>query len=174
MKVAYTIGQGKGDTDLLLYNVANELSARGLRTAGTAQINVERQGTCRCDMDIKVLPEGPVIRISQNLGVSSRGCRLDPDALEQAVAMVQRDLFKAQCLIVNKFGKHEAEGRGFRAVIADALALDLPVLVGLNRLNEDAFFQFVQEEAVELAPDTSTLLNWLQTNIPMQDAVGAA
>jgi Protein of unknown function (DUF2478) len=38
-------------------------------------------------------------------------------------------------LIINEFGKHEAEGRGFRAVIAKALSEDSPVLVGVNALN---------------------------------------
>jgi hypothetical protein len=38
----------------------------------------------------------------------------------------------AGALIVNIFGKHEAEGRGFRAVITLTLSMHIPVIVGIN------------------------------------------
>jgi len=40
--IAYTMATGRGDTDLLLSGLAQELAARGLRGAGTVQINTER------------------------------------------------------------------------------------------------------------------------------------
>jgi hypothetical protein len=113
-------------------------------------------------MDVKVLPDGPVIRISQSLGREARGCRLDPSALERAVGLVEARLAEGvDCLIVNKFGKHEAEGRGFRTAIAEALSADVPVLVGLNRLNADAFVQFTGGVAVELPPTLEALSDWM-------------
>ncbi|MEX5726690.1 hypothetical protein Ga0609869_000043 [Rhodovulum iodosum] len=52
-------------------------------------------------------------------------CRLDPAALETAVGLVAAGLSSgADLLIVNKFGKHEAAGRGFRYVVAEAVAMD--------------------------------------------------
>ena len=48
----------------------------------------------------------------------------------------------ADVLVLNKFGRHEAEGRGFREVIADAVAREIPVIVGLNELNKAAFMEF--------------------------------
>ena len=87
------------------------------------QINIEKSGYHYCDMDVRVLPNGPMIRISQNLGRAARGCRLDAGALEAAVVMAERGIAAgADLLIVNKFGKQEAEGHGFRALIAEALA----------------------------------------------------
>ena len=77
MKIAYTMAAGRGDTDLLLSSVARRLSDTGLRVCGTVQINSEREMDDPCDMDVKVLPDGPVIRISQALGKHSRGWRLD-------------------------------------------------------------------------------------------------
>ena len=113
-------------------------------------------------MDVRVLPDGPVIRISQSLGPGARGCRLDPEALETAVGLVEAQLAKgADVLIVNKFGKHEAEGRGFRGVIAEALAQDVPVVVGLSRMNHAAFLEFAGDLATEVAPDESALAGWL-------------
>jgi hypothetical protein len=167
MNIAFTMAPGRGDTDLILQSVSERLLARGHRPAGTVQINSERADASPRDMDVKVLPDGPVIRISQSLGRGARGCRLDPHALETAVGLVAGSMADgADCLIVNKFGKHEAEGRGFRPLIAEAAALGLPVLVGLNALNAPAFGKFTAHCAVELPPNAADLLTWLECRLP--------
>jgi hypothetical protein len=75
---------------------------------------------------------GPLLRIGQDLGRSSRGSRLDPAALETAAGLVSVELSTgAGALIVNIF-RNEAEGRGFRAVITLALSMRIPVIVGIN------------------------------------------
>ena len=58
----------------------------------------------------------------------------------------------ARLLIVNKFGKHEAEGRGFRSLIAEALASGLPVLLGVNQMNMHSFQAFAGDMAEPLTP----------------------
>ena len=161
MKIAYTMASGRGDMDLLLQRFADRLDAGGVRTCGAVQINTEGDDPHPCDMDVKVLPDGPVLRISQSLGRASRGCRLDASALETAVAHVAARLEQgADILIVNKFGKHEAEGRGFRGVIAEALSRDIPVVVGLNGLNRPDFLEFAQGLAHPLPPSLDDLERW--------------
>lgn len=163
MKLAYTMAPGRGDTDLVLERLATELAARGLRCCGTVQINSERCDAGPCDMDVRVLPDVAVLRISQDLGPQARGCRLDPAALETAVGLVAASLSSgADLLIVNKFGKHEAEGRGFRDVIAQAVATDVPVLVGLNALNRLAFEAFAEGLAIQLPSDPAVLMAWVK------------
>lgn len=163
MKLAYTMAPGRGDTDLVLERLATELAARGLRCCGTVQINSERCDAGPCDMDVRVLPDVAVLRISQDLGPQARGCRLDPAALETAVGLVAASLSSgADLLIVNKFGKHEAEGRGFRDVIAQAVATDVPVLVGLNALNRPAFEAFAEGLAIQLPSDPAVLMAWVK------------
>lgn len=162
MKLAYTMAPGRGDTDLVLERLTANLAARGLRCCGTVQINSARVDAGPCDMDVRVLPDGPVLRISQDLGPQARGCRLDPAALETAVGLVGARLSSgADLLIVNKFGKYEAEGRGFRNVIAEAVAMEIPVLVGLNALNRPAFESFAEGLAIQLAPTTEALMAWV-------------
>ena len=168
MKFAYTIAPGRGETNLLLADIAAQLAARGVRIAGTVQIDTDRDDGGKCDMDVQVLPDGPTIRISQFRGVEARGCRLDTDALEQAVALTEQALTNGgvDLLLVNKFGKHEAEGRGFRDAIAMALQADIPVLVGVNKLNRDAFDAFSSGGAEELASDAGSVLAWLNGALP--------
>lgn len=162
MKIAYTMAPGRGDTDQLLFTLAQDLAALGYRTCGTVQINTER-GAHPCDMDVRVLPDGPVLRISQNLGRDAKGCRLDPSALETAVGLVELRLESgADVLIVNKFGKHEADGRGFRTLIAEAILREVPVLIGVNSLNLNAFQEFVGPQATRLEPSGKALIRWLQ------------
>ena len=170
MRLAYLQAEG-GATNRLLADFAETARARGLRVIGTVQVNTDRPGDGpekgpgegRCDMDVTVLPLGPVLRISQDLGPGSRGCRLDPAALEEAVARTEAALAAgADLMIVNKFGKHEAEGRGFRALIGEALALGVPVVVGLNGLNAAAFAAFGAGLVQRLPPSPEALLSWLE------------
>jgi nucleoside-triphosphatase THEP1 len=174
MNIAYTMAPGRGDTDLLLSRLAATLASQGVRSCGTVQINTDR-ASGPCAMDVRVLPDGPVLRISQDLGSASKGCRLDPAALETAVGLVEARLGPdVDLLIINKFGKHEAEGRGFRTTIARALDLQIPVLVGVNSLNVSAFMEFAGSEAVRLAPSDDPIYDWLAMAIDLPPSIHPA
>lgn len=160
MRLAAVPATRRGATDMLLSEAAEALARTGLRLAGVIQTNTEVPDRHRCDMDVRVLPDGPTICISQNLGLAARGCRLDADGLERAVAAVQLRLDGADLLILNKFGKHEAEGRGFVPLIAEALARDIPVLLGVSALNRPAFDSFVQGAATSLPAELPAILDW--------------
>lgn len=161
MKIGYVMSPGRGDVDRVLGRLAETLMARGVDVAGVVQTNTDCGPSKACDMDVEVLPAGPVLRISQDLGPESRGCRLNPEALELAVGLVgQRLNGDTRLLVVNKFGKQEAEGRGFREVIGAALAQDIPVVVGLNGLNRDAFEEFCGGMAEAQTPELQALLEW--------------
>ncbi|UWQ30971.1 DUF2478 domain-containing protein [Leisingera sp. M523] len=165
MHLAYVMTQERGATDRLLSELAEKLQAKGIRLAGIAQTNVECYDKELCDMDVRVLPGGETIRISQSLGAGARGCRLNPEALEQAVGLVSATLQSdpaPQLMIVNKFGKHEADGRGMRSVIGEALALGIPVISGVNKMNVEPFQAFADGMAVEAGPDLDALVGWAE------------
>ena len=161
MKLGYILSHERGETDPVLARIVHQLTDHGLRICGTVQINAAPVDGLKCNMDLQLLPDGEVIRISQNRGKLARGCRLDTHSLETAVAEVAARLaFGADLLVINKFGKHEAEGRGFRSVIASALERDIPVLVGLNALNREAFDRFSGGLATGLDADCAAILDW--------------
>ena len=163
MALAFVRTIERGLTDRLLWEFADRLQERGFSLAGVVQTNSDRPGSHHCDMDVRVLPAGAVIGINQVLGEESRGCRLNPVALEEAVALVETTLDSSpDLLIINKFGKHEAEGRGFRPLIAEALARDIPVLLGVNALNLDAFEGFSCGLAEELSADATAIATWFE------------
>ena len=166
MQLGYVMSRDKGAVDRALSALATRLAAQGLRLGGVVQSNVNCQPDGRCDMDAQVLPDGPVIRISQSLGAGARGCKLDPGALEDAAGLVSGRLnADTDLLIVNKFGKHEADGRGFRPVIADALALDIPVLCGVGTLNLPAFQRFAGDLAEQIEMTDPALDDWLARSL---------
>ena len=164
MQIAYTVITGLDGADRLLADLAGTLGASGWRTCGVVQVNVRTWDDHRCDMDVQVLPAGQTIRISQSLGRMAKGCRLDPSALAQAVADTEAQLSTgADVLIINKFGKHEAEGRGFRGLIAEALGQGVPVVLSVNEKNLGGFLAFSQGLATQVAADVPSLRCWLET-----------
>lgn len=165
MKLAYVTLQGRGRIDALIAEVAGLLAAEGVRLAGTVQSNHERPDRRKCDMDLAVLPDGPIVRISEDRGDLARGCTLDSGALEQTVLAVQQRIDGAEVLIVNKFGKREAEGKGLVPAIAEALERGLPVLIGVNGLNLAAFLMFAGEEVSALPTDAPSVANWCKSMI---------
>lgn len=162
MKLAYVSIEGRGKTDLFLSQVAETLEAAGFRLAGTVQSNHARADRAKCDMDLRILPDGPVVRISEDRGSLARGCILDSGALEQTVHEVERRLDGAHLLIINKFGKRESEGKGLVPVIALALERGIPVLVGVNGLNLPVFLGFCEGAAERLDSDEDLVRRWVR------------
>lgn len=151
----------RGLGDRLLAGVADRLAAMGWPLAGVIQINTVFDPARPCHMDLAVLDGTGQIRISQDLGPLSRGCRLDPAGLESAVGLVQAALSdRPRLLIVNKFGKQEADGRGFRPVIGQALADGVPVLTSVGVRNRPALDAFAEGLAETLPADERAVLDW--------------
>lgn len=157
----------RGLGDRVLHDVAQLLQARGLRLVGAVQTTDEAGKGGSCDMTLHVLPDTGALRISQDLGPSAQGCRLDTDQLETAVGRVQAALAQggADLVIVNKFGKTEAEGRGFRPVIAEALAAGIPVLTAVSPEHLPAFHAFADGMASFLAPQVEVVEMWCANEI---------
>lgn len=148
-----------GEADRILARLSGQLADAGLRVAGAVQHNIDKGADCACDMDVVVIgEEGAPIRISQSLGSGSSGCRLDPGALETASGRVAARLAGAELLILPKFGRQEAVGRGFRAVIGQAMMQGIPVLLHVPPEQRGAFAEFSGGMGHELTPER--LADW--------------
>jgi len=153
-----------GGADDTLRGVAAVLMGRGLRLAGVVpQYPFVAEGH-PCDQNLIDLKTGGKVAIHQALGTGSRGCRLDAGALEGIVAMVARgmDMERPDLLIVNRFGKLEAAGRGFCPLIVQALEDGVPVVVGVNALNRPSFDAFAGCLAQELPDGIAEVLDWAE------------
>lgn len=165
MPLGVVISKSSGSADKVFAELNQKLSTEGQRVVGTIQRVGENKTGRYCDMLVEVLPGGELLKINQQLGEGARGCRLDVSALESAIAMVEQEFAKgADLLIINKFGKHEGEGRGFRNLIGEALEQDVPVICGVNELNKPAFDEFAGPFAEYLPNDLAEIANWLKAN----------
>lgn len=160
--VQYDIGKGQ-DVDVLLADIAQRLKCRGWSLAGAVQANTPRADGCRCDMTLEDLASGMRISTTENRGPLARGCRLDVSALEEAVGLALSSLTPAvDLVIINRFGKREAEGRGFRPLIEAAASHDVPVLIGVNEAQCGAWQTFSGAVGTTLQPDLGAVLRWCE------------
>lgn len=130
--------------------IAERARSAGLRLGGVIEKPAAQAAPGRrCDMNLLELATGQTIRISEERGALARGCRLDLDGLARTCALVLSSLPRVDFVLLNKFGKTEAEGGGFRCIISDALALDIPVVIGVPRRNLAAWREYAGELAIE-------------------------
>ena len=158
--VLYEVGRGE-DVDALLADLACGLKRRGWRLAGAVQANEPRADGCRCDMTLEDLASGQRIDASEDRGPLARGCRLDTYALEEAVGMALSSLTPAvDLVIINRFGKREAERKGFRPLIEAAVLQNTPVIVGLSVCQLENWTKFAGDGSVHLQPIGAAVENW--------------
>lgn len=162
----------QGDIDGFLDMIAQALSAEGLRVRGALQTRGPVSGECHCaDMDLTTLGSGRIFRISQPLGNGSHGCRLDPGALALCSSFIEGELEQgADLLILNRFGRGESEGRGFRDLIGTAIELGVPVLTAVRPTYADAWTAFGTGVACDLAMERAAVMHWAEQAQQLRDA----
>lgn len=138
--------------DRTLRSIALRLLESGVRLAGLVQHNNPRPGRSRCDMVLENLSNGELVAISQDRGPHARGCALDVSQLLAAMQDVRKSLDDFPDLVIlNKFGKSESEGHGFRPLLAELLERDIPLLIAVPWRNIDNWRQFAGEYSSEVS-----------------------
>lgn len=160
------------DIDSFVAGLIAELRPQGWRLSGVVQSRGRADPECHCaDMDLTSIATGEVFRISQPLGNGSHGCRLHPGALAQCAAALDRELDASpDLLLLNRFGRGESEGRGFRDLIARALDLGIPVLTAVQPTYAEAWAAFGGELACDMPMDVQAVFAWAQSQREARDA----
>jgi nucleoside-triphosphatase THEP1 len=164
--------------DQALRRVVRHFEAAGLRLAGVVQRDTPRAGRTSCDMTLEELSTGVAIAISQDRGPLARGCRLDLSEMARAIQLASAALQGApDMLVLNKFGKTEVEGGGFRALIAEAIQQGVPVLIAVPYRNIDPWRAFAGDLAREIHlanPDANLMLDRIcpAQTVPMPPTAG--
>ena len=150
--------------DRVIASAIAPLQERGVPLAGALQVEAGGMSDRHpCDMLLMDLASGDVSAIAEYRGTQARGCRLDVGLLTEIGEGVASSLHdEPRLLVVNKFGKIEAAGGGLRSAIADAVALGIPVLVGVPARNLDAWRAFSGPMADELPVDVAAVAAWLR------------
>lgn len=137
--------------------IALRLLEGGWQLAGLIQHNTPRPGRSRCDMVLEDLGGGGLVAISEDRGPQAQGCALELGQLLHAMEMA-RPALKAgpDVVLLNKFGKAESEGGGFRDLIAEALASGAPLVIAVPFRNLENWRVFCGEYALEITQDDRT------------------
>ena len=159
--IGYFTPKEQGTGDELIEAAARHFDAKQVRLAGAVQINSASKTSKRSKMILSILGTGQEVGISQNLGPHATGCALDAEGLENAAHIILKSLDEPRdLLILNKLGKQERDGQGFRDALVKALDLDVPVLLGVNPNLDTAFQNFAGDFAVNIAPDLASITQW--------------
>jgi nucleoside-triphosphatase THEP1 len=162
LALAYSDGL---EADRHLSEVGYRLRAEGIKVAGLVQLNTFVRDRTKCDMAVEELFSGTILQLSEDRGRDARGCRLDRSVLADAASLLLKALeSKPDILVLNKFGKVEAEGGGLRDVLAAALDLGIPVLVGVPFRNIDQWRAFAGDMAQECQLGSCAIKSWLKVH----------
>ncbi len=131
-RIAAVLYRPEDDVDTLLADIAIGLARRGVRVGGIVQRNIKGTGDCRTGMLVHDLLDDSTVSICQSLGAGASGCRLDASGLAEAAMSINRAIAaRVDLVVINKFSKQEASGKGLRDEFAAAILAGIPVLTAV-------------------------------------------
>jgi nucleoside-triphosphatase THEP1 len=148
--------------DRFISDLGYRIRDAGIAVAGIVQHNKFIRDRTKCDMAVEELASGTVLQLSEDRGKEARECRMDRGALSEAAALISTSLKnEPELMILNKFGKLEAEGRGLRDTLSDAVQLRVPIVVGVPYRNIEQWRVFSEGLAEECPLGSPRLHEWL-------------
>jgi hypothetical protein len=148
------------DPDALLTAFAGDLCRTGRRVVGVIQVG----RNCRSEnprFGAMVLPEGELVPLADDVRTCAAGCRLDAARLAGVATRLSRAMTDGSDLvIINRFGRTEAEGRGLADLIIRAVDADIPVLIAVPEHRFATLIKFSDGMNVRLACRRGDLDRW--------------
>jgi hypothetical protein len=161
--------------DEFLGRVADLLRAEHIRLGGALQENAPGDdGRCSAMTLVDLASRGR-FRISQDLGSQAEGCRLDAQGIAEFVALLDRAPDQdAELMVLNRFGRAEAEGGGLRSAFARAMEAGIPVLTAVRAPYTEAWSQFHGRLATDLTAEIDAVLAWCRESVRLLRAARRA
>lgn len=143
---------------------AHTLRIAGWKVGGLLQVRGAEGGAKGGDVCLVDVSGAHTFRISQHLGAGSTSCSVDPAGMAEASGALRKALTdQVDLLVINKFGKTEAEGAGFMQEIAAAVAMGIPVLTTVHKKYLAQWTRFTGDLAQLVPADTTALARWWGT-----------
>jgi len=162
-RLAAILYRPEDDIDTLLADFAGDLLLTGERIGGVVQQNVKDDNGKLVGMQLVDLMTDRRIGIFQPLGAGSSACKLDTSGLAEATRAVTNAIAAGvNLIIVNKFSKQEASGRGLRSELADAIIAGRPVLTSVSEKCLDAWKEFTGDRGTILLNQRRVVDAWWQ------------
>jgi hypothetical protein len=147
------------DPDALLRDFAADLNMSGSRAVGLVQLGHPLADPPQ--LSALLLHSGDTMRLFQDLGRGSTGCKLDVGQLLAAGSRVAQAIDDgADLVIINRFGRQEIEGKGLSYLIERALSAGIPVVIAVPDARLADWNVFSDGMAIHLACDRIALDGW--------------
>ncbi len=148
------------DPDALFTAFAGDLCRSGRHVIGAIQVG----RSCRSEtprLSAVVLHEGELVPLAEDARTCDAGCRLDAARLAGVATRLSDAMTRgSDLLIINRFGRTEAEGSGLAGLIVRALDADIPVLIAVPEYRFAALIKFSDGMNVRLACRRDALDRW--------------
>ena len=145
----------------ILAEVVNRLKHDGCDVTGILQTRVVKDPDSKPEVGVHEIRDGWDLPILEYRGSYSKGCRLDPRAITEVARRLELNLDKgADLMVINRFGKSEAEGYGLRSVLERAFVEGVAVLVAVREDYKPDWDAFHGGMAADLPPDVDQVMAW--------------
>ncbi len=160
-------GGDRDEIQTLLLAAAERFRASGVHVIGS--VEHIPPGTEHKAVMLVDLLSGDRHSLHQDLGSGAAGCSLDPIGLASACAQVEAAIASRLAeggtgadtvVILSKYGREEAEGRGFTSAFYAAVAGELSVLTSLSPAASGAWEGFVGDMAQVVNSDLCEVDAW--------------
>lgn len=163
LPIGAIVHQNADAADAHLAAFIQSLQEQGKRVLGVIQAPEEVSYAYGSQMGIINLDNGAYTSIAQKLGKHNTSCCLDSAAVSQACTILQHA--RAQnpdLIVVNRFGKLEAEGEGFASEMLEIMSLGLPMITVVADRFLDEWRVFSGGLAQEIPAQLSAMQSWFE------------
>lgn len=144
------------------------LQEQGKVVLGVVQAPEEVSFAYRSKMGIINLNNGEFTSIAQDLGEHNTSCCLDSEAVSNASHILKHAREqKPDLIVVNRFGKLEAEGEGFADEMLEIMSLGLPMLTVVATRFLEPWREFTGGLATEIPPNLANIKTWYSQQQPI-------
>ena len=161
VKAAAVIRPRGGEIVDCLEGFTRILQGQGYVVRGLIQRNGPDNPACGCTMMLVDLDTSDHYRISQNLGPESTCCRVDTAGFAEASQVLRRAMASdTDLVVVNKFGKLEAQGLGLADEMMAIMAQGIPLITTVEMTSLEIWREFTGGLADELPANCGGLMRW--------------
>lgn len=169
--IAAVIYEADGAIDDRLRAAVADCRRRGLRVGGIIQHNAGDCAGAGFNMEIEDLASGGRVSIVDPSITNPNDCRLDAAGLARAAAYLDpARQAGVDLVVVNRFGRQEALGRGLRAEIAALAAEGVPVLVAVRADFLADFEAFAGPDWRRIEAEAGPICGWIAALARGRDA----
>jgi len=162
-RFAAVLYRPEDDVDTMLARFAFERRRAGERLGGIVQVNDKDATGRQTGMSAVDLMTDRKVSLCQPLGSGAMACKLDAAGLAEAsLAIGDAVAADVDLIVINKFSKQEAGGKGLRSEFADVILSGIPLLTAVPEKCLDAWVSFTGDRGTTLLCAPHVIGAWWQ------------